>query len=234
MRISPFVVAGSLVVAALAWFIELGTNPGRFATEPAMVLGIGVLLFALIAAFGLVFTGARWSRWLGIGLAGTSIIAAALVDPSGWVALAVVASAIALAGYLGPWLKGWVRERPSAEGPGTKPTLLAFGALGLIPLVAIASPAGLDLAHGVLAGIGAFLAWAYVRANLWALWALRFVLVILAVPAMISSPPLGAALIAVWVGGLTWLAWSKEARRAVTPLMEKLPPPRIGTPKEDR
>jgi hypothetical protein len=147
--------------------------------------------------------------------------------------LAVVFAAVALAGYLGPWLKGWVREQPAADGPGAKPTVLVLGSLGLVPLVAIASPAGLSVAHGVLASSALLLAWAYARANLWGLWGLRVVLPIVAVPAMLASPPAGAALIGLAVASLTWLAWSREARLAVQPLMERLPPPLRKEPEEE-
>lgn len=233
MRTAPFVVAAAIVASSLAWFIELGTQPGRLSTESAVVLGIGFLMFATIAAAGLIFTGGRWARRLGIGVAVAAIGLGALRDPSWWSALAVVFAAVSLAGYLGPWLKGWVRERPAADGPGAKPTMLVLGSLGLVPLVAIASPAGLSIAHGVLASTALLLAWGYTRANLWGLWGLRVVLPLAAVPAMLASPPAGAVLIGVAVGSLTWLAWSREARIAVQPLMERLPPPRQSKPEQE-
>jgi hypothetical protein len=221
------------MVSAVAWFIDLGTDPGRFATESAIVLGIGFLMFAGIAGAGLVFTGGRWARRLGAGVAGASLALGAWRDPSWWGAVAVVAAAVALAGFLGPWLKGWVRERPSADGPGAKPTLLVLGSLALVPLVAIVSPTGLSPAHGMLAGGAMLLAWGYTRANIWGLWGLRVALPILVVPAMLNSAPVGAALLGVAVAVLTWLAWSSEARRAVQPLMDRLPPPRLSTPKDE-
>ncbi len=220
------------MLSALAWFIDLGTESGRFATESAIVLGIGLLMFAAVAAAGLVFTGGRWARRLGVLVAAGSLLLGAWRDPSGWGAAAIVAAAVALAGLLGPWLKGWVREQPAADGPGAKPTMLVLGTLGLVPLVAITSPAGLSLAHGVFAAAAIFLTWGYTRANLWALWGLRIVLPILAIPAMLTTPLAGAALLGVVVALLTWLAWSREARLAVEPLMERLPTPRLGTPKE--
>jgi hypothetical protein len=220
------------MASAIAWFIDLGTDPGRFATESAMVLGIGLLLFAGIAAAGLIFTGGRWARRLGIVVAAASLILGGWREPSWWAAVAVLAAAVALAGLLGPWLKGWVRELPAADGPGAKPIFLVLGSLGLVPLVAITSPAGLDVSHGVLAAAGVFLAWGYSRANLWALWGLRVALPILAVPALLNSAPAGAVILGIAVAFLTWLAWSREARLAVQPLMDRLPPPRLGSPKD--
>jgi hypothetical protein len=220
------------MVSAIAWFIDLGTDPGRFVTESAMVLGIGLLMFAGIAAAGLVFTGGRWARRLGIGVSVASLVLGAWRDPSWWGAVAVLSAAVALAGFLGPWLKGWVREQPAAEGPGAKPTALVLASLGLVPLVAVASPAGLDLAHGVLAAAAVFLAWGYTRANLWALWGLRVALPMLVIPAMLNSAPAGAALLGVTGAVIAWLAWTREARLAVQPLMDRLPSPRLGSPKD--
>jgi len=234
VRASPFVIAGSLIVSTIAWFIDLGTDPGRFATESAIVLGIGLLMFAAIAAAGLIFTGGQWARRLGMAVAIASLALGALRDPSWWAATAVVAASVALGGYLGPWLKGWVRERPSADGPGAKPTVLVLATLGLVPLVALASPAGLDPSHGVLAASAIGLAWGYTRTHLWGLWGLRLALPLLAVPAVIASPPAGGALITIAVAIVTWLAWSRDARLAVQPLMDRLPSPRTSSPRDNR
>ena len=233
MRSVAYLTAGGLIAAALAWFIELGTGTEHLADDSAIVLGLGLVALALIAGFGLVFTGGRWARRLGVVVAAAAIGLGAVTGPGLWATVGVVLAAAALLGLLGPWLKGWVRERPAADGPGAKPTVMVLCCVALIPAVGLASPAGLDIYHGVLAGTGGVLAWLYVRGQVWALWGLRIALVPIAVPAVASSPPAGSAVLAVLVAIITWLAWSKEARLAVAPLVERPPAPRMLSPKDD-
>ncbi len=109
---------------------------------------------------------------------------------------------------------------------------LVLGLVGLVPLVAIATPTDITPWHGILGAAGIFLGWSYARAQVWALWAIRLGLPVIAIPAMIRSPLAGAALIAVGAIALTVLSWSKVALLAAQPLMDHLPGPRIlGEPK---
>jgi hypothetical protein len=103
--------------------------------------------------------------------------------------------------------------------------------LALVPAVALSSPSGLEVAHGILGGSGLLLAWGYARAQLWALWGIRLVLPILALPALYVSPWPGKILLAVVVGITVGLSWTRDAFLAVAPLMERLPGPRVAAPR---
>ena len=51
----------------------------------------------------------------------------------------LVFGGLALLGLSGRWLDGWIRKRPSAEGPGPKVMALVLGLLGLVPFFATVS-----------------------------------------------------------------------------------------------
>jgi hypothetical protein len=111
--------------------------------------------------------------------------------------------------------------------------VLALGSLGLVTAVGVASPSGLDAGHGVLGGAGVLLAWAYARAQLWALWALRLALPAIAVGAVVGSPWPGRIMLIALVATLVALAWRREARLAVQPLPDRLPSPRSRPAKAE-
>lgn len=228
MRRAPLLIAGTLFVATGAAALHLGGAAGPFDQGSGVVLGTGFLIYGAIAVAGILLSRGRWARWLAGVLAAVTLATAALTAP--WTAasiVAVAASALALFGLSGRWLDGWIRRRPSAEGPGPRVMALVLGLLALVPLVAVASPTDITPWHGVLGAFGIFLAWSYARAQVWALWAVRFGLPIIAVPALIRSPAVGAVVIGVGVAGLTALAWTREALLAVQPLMDRLPGPRV-------
>lgn len=227
-------VAASIVVASVLVVIHLAAAPDPFRQEPALVLATGFVLFTLIAVGGLMLSRGRWSRYLTLGLVAAFFAATVATETSGWSIASAVVGGVALAILLGPWTRGWLRLRPAADGPSPRAIALVLGAVGLVPVVAVAAPTELSTWHGVLAGGGLLLAYAYSRAQLWSLWALRFTLAPVAVPAVISSPIAGAALLAIFVAGLTILAWTREARLAVDPVYAQLPGPRVGTPKGAR
>ena len=136
---------------------------------------------------------------------------------------------VTLIGLAGPWLDGWIRKRPAAEGPGPRPLGVVFGLLALVPAVGIAAPSGLSAWHGVLGAAGVLLAWSYSRAQLWALWATRLTLPLIAIPAAVQGPWGGAAALLALVAMITAFAWTSEALLAVNPLMDRLPGPRLGS-----
>ena len=224
----PYVVAGSLGIAGLAIAIQLGTAPEPFARPSALVIAVGVVMFTVIAISGLLINRGKWSRVLSIVVCGGVLVLAGLASVTLWSLVAIVGALGALLGLSGRWLTGWLRPRPSATGPGTRVVFLVLGTLGLVPAVGIASPAGLETGHGILGAAGVLLAWGYSKANVWALWGLRLVLPLAAIPAIVTSPPAGAVFLAVYVAALTVLAWTADARIAVTPTYDRLPGPRYG------
>ncbi len=216
--------------AAIAWTLHLAAAPEPFAVDAALSVALGILIFSVIAVAGILLSRGRWSRWLARAVVTAEALVFVATDPTvaGYTAAGITAAA--LVAIEGPWLDGWVRKRPSAEGPGPTPIGVVLGGLALTPIVGVASPAGLAVWHGILGAAGVLLAWSYARAMPWSLWAIRVALVPLAVPAIVLSPPAGAVLLSAAVITITALAWAKESFLAVHPMFDRLPGPRSATP----
>ena len=231
MSRAPYFITALFTLSGAAWAIQLGIAPEPFAPGAAAVLALGLVIFVVVADAGLLLSRGRWAPWLA-GIITIAMMALAVVidDITVWAVVGLVAGALTLAGLAGPWLKGWIRERPSAQGPGPKAMGVVFGALTLVPAVALSSPSGLQPAHGILGGAGLLLAWGYARAHLWALWGIRLVLPVLALPALYVSPWPGKILLAGIVGVTVGLSWTRQAFLAVSPLMSRLPGPRVAVP----
>ena len=224
---APYIIAASVFGTCVAVAVHLSTGPGPFAQGSGVVLGIGYLIYGVIAVAGLLLARGRWARRLAAGLATAGLITASLTAP--WTAAAITTvglAAVALVGVAGRRLDAWIRQQPSADGPGPAATMLVLLLIGLVPAVALAAPSNVTSWHGVLGGAGLFLAWAFARAEIWALWTIRLALPVLAIPALLRSPALGSLSLGVFVTSLVALSWTREARLAVQPLMDNLPGPR--------
>jgi hypothetical protein len=223
---TPLVAAALLSVAGCSLAIHLAVAPDPFASSSAAVIAIGAVMFAIIAVVGLVLVRGRWARWMSVALALAiaGITAVGEFDVWSWIALFTALAGLGV--LLGRWLDGWIRARPSATGPDPKVVVLLLGLLAIVPAVGLAAPGGLQTAHGVLGAGAVLLAWAYGKAQVWSLWAIRLVLPVLGIAAAIASPPAGAALLLVLVGGVVGLAWTPEALLAAQPLMDDAPGPR--------
>lgn len=226
MPIAPLMTASLVAVAGLVWAAHIGFSPEPIAPTSAAAVAVGVVAFTAISVSGLLLVRAPWARRLGIAtLSSAAIIGAATAfSPTAWVALA---STLAAVGALsGPWLRVWLRRRPSVDGPGPEATGLALGAVAVVPLVGLAAPDGLSVALLVLAVIGGGLAWGYARARTWALWGLRLVLPAAAIAAAITAPPAGAVAVIAVVGTLTFISWTGPASAAIRGPTPPLPAPR--------
>ncbi len=221
----PFAIAATLMAAGVAWTIHLVVTPDPWAADSAMAIAIGTLVFSIAAMTALLIGRGRWTRYFAMGLLVAELLIAAVGDFDGWLIAAVALSGFALAGLGGPWLKGWLRERPAAGAPGYEPIVLAIGTFGLVPLVGVAAPSGLQPAHGMLGALGVLLSWGYLKGGPWALQSLRFGLPVAVVLAAVASPVGGAVLLIAIGAGLAYLAWTPAARLAVDPMPE-LPAPR--------
>ncbi len=231
---SPYVVAALVVISGIATALHLADEPGPFDPSSLLVITLGIVIFTLVTCAGLLLARGRWSRRLGTLVVVGNLTLVAIVPPGPWAVVAVVTGIGALVGLLGRWLDGWVRPRPSAIGPDPKAVLILLGLLGFVPLMGLASPAGLTPGHGLLGAAALLLAWGYGKAQIWALWAMRVALPLVAIPAVASSPPAGAVAIVVLTGAVVWLAWSRQALLSVQPLPTTLPgprPPRAGEPQ---
>jgi hypothetical protein len=236
MSLGPYVVAAAVVLTPAAWAIHLAVAPDPFATDSAAVIAVGLVIYGLIASFGLLLARARWAVRTAIAVIAAGLALAVLTSPSPWYVVALALSAASIVGLTGPWLTGWIRRLPGVAGPGPAAMFLALGTPALVPAVGIAAPSGLDPAHGVLGGGAILLAWGYSRAQLWALWGLRVALPVLVVPSLVASPWPGAIFLGVTVAALVAVAWTRGALLAVTPLLDRLPGPRVSSPgaRDDR
>jgi hypothetical protein len=221
----PFVVAVLVMAAGLTWTIHLIVSPEPWAADSATAIALGTLVFSIAAMTALLLSRGRWTRFFAIGLILTEMAIALVGEFERWLVASMVLSGLALLGLFGPWLKGWLRERPAAGSPGVESILLAIGSYAMVPLVGLAAPSGLEAAHGALGAVAVLLCWGYVRGGNWALLGLRFGLPLLVVLAAVSSPPGGATLLLAGGAAVTYLAWTPPARLAIDPAPE-LPAPR--------
>jgi len=234
MSRAPHVIAVLLVIGASLWSLAITTSRNEpFALDSATLISTGLLVFALIAAVGLLIPRGRWARNLARGLLGVELLLAVITPLRGWAIAALIATGLGIVGVQGRWLNGWLRRLPSATGPGLKPILFIIGLLALVPLVGFASPDGVVFRQGVLGAAGIVTAWGYGKANMWALWSGRVLIMPLAILAATAASIGGAALTLAAGTGVTWLAWTKEVRLAVSPLLDTLPGPRTVRPKQE-
>lgn len=226
MRRMPFLIAALVMTTGLAWTIHLVVAPDPWAVDAALAIAIGTLVLSIIAMTALLLGRGRWTRNFAAGLIGAEMLIAAVGDVEGWLIAGIALSGISLAALGGPWLKGWLRQRPAAGAPGLQPILLALGAFGVVPVVGLSAPDGLEAAHGVAGALGILLSWSYTKGAAWALWTLRFLMPLSMVAAAVSSPLGGSILLLATGAGLAYLAWTPAARLAVDPLPPNLPAPR--------
>ena len=221
----PFLISATVMAAGLGWTAHLLVSPDPWEAASAMAIAIGTLVLSIAAMTALLMSRGRWSRYFAMILLAAELLIALVADFTGWAIGAIILSGLALAGLGGPWMHGWLRQRPAAGAPGAGPIALTIGAFALVPLVGVVAPSGLEPAHGVLGAAGILLSWGYMKGGVWAINGLRFGLPILSLLAAAASPPLGAATLLIAGGLLTYLAWTKSARLAVDP-MPGLPAPR--------
>ena len=222
----PFLIAAMVAASGFTWTIHLIVAPAPWAEDAALAIAIGIVVLSIVAMTALLLGRGRWTRYFAGGLLLAELLIVVVADVDGWLIVATVLSGLTLAGLGGPWLRGWLRERPAAGAPGPRPLILAIGSFAVVPLVGLAAPDGLRPAHGVAGALGILLSWGYARGTVWALWGLRLGMPPVLVAAALSSPVGGVVLLLAAAAALTALAWSKEARLAVDPLRGQLPAPR--------
>jgi hypothetical protein len=234
MSRAPHAIAVLLVVGASLWALTLATHVDEpFAMDSGVLVIIGLLMFALIVAVGLLIPRGRWARNLARGLLAAEVLLATVTPLRGWAIAALVATGIGIVGVQGRWLSGWLRRLPAADGPGLKPMVFILGLLAFVPLLGVASPGGVEFKQGLLGAAGIVIAWGYGKANLWAVWAGRLLLGPLAIVAATAATMPGTALILTVGAALTGLAWTKEVWLAASPLLDTLPGPRAVRPRRE-
>ncbi len=214
MQRPPLTVAALMVLSCLGWALVLAFGSGPLAGSAAVLLAVDLLLLGTVIAVGIVLARGRWTRWAGFVLLGGQAVLGIFYEADGWWIAAVAATAVSCGGLAGPWLDGWLRRLPRADGPPPPAVILSLGLLGLPALVAVTAPGGVTMGGWLLSGLAILGAWGYSQGWLPALWALRGGLPLLGVTAVAPLPWLEALVLGPAVAMLTALAWSPEVQRA--------------------
>ena len=233
---APLVAAVLLGLSALLGSIGLSLDANPITSQAALLLVVGGGLLTVITVSGVLLARGQWSRRLAIVVAGgwfASALAGS-IQPIDIATLTVTTAVAVIAS--GPWLNRWLRRLPSATAPPPAAALL------LILLVATPAIGGIAYWNTVsLQAVWALSAWSLLvafglaRALAPALWAARTIHVPLAVTAaIVLGMPMGVALVAA-AATETSLAWRRDIRLAVSPLVpERVPavpiPPELVNP----
>ena len=114
----PFLIAATVMLAGLAWTMQLVVSPEPWAADAGLAVAIGTLTLSIVAMTSLLLGRGRWTRFFAAGLVVAELTITLVAEVGPWLIIAVVLSGLSLAGLGGPWLKGWLRERPAAGSPG--------------------------------------------------------------------------------------------------------------------
>ena len=212
--------SGCLLLSAIAWGVALFVGSGPWDAQAAGVIAVGLVVTVAVAVAAVMLESSRVSYWLGASVLADMLLIAALRPADGlWVA-AVSLTAISAVLMADRRLGGWIRlEGPVAPIPRRATTL------GLVLLAAPVATA-FSLPHragGPIVWLS-LAAWAvllvYVRRLPGALPVLRLGLPMLAVGGALLVFP-GAAVWGLLMLVAAGLAWSKEVRLAIRPLIER-------------
>lgn len=209
-----------LLSAAVAWAVALFMDPAPWTEIAGAVLGAGLVVVSAVAVTALMIESSRFGYWLGAAGVGLMLVIAGLraIDPAWMVAVTLTATAGVL--MADRQLGGWIRP----DGP-VAPIPSRAVALGLVLLAAPILTA-LLLVDGsgdaiVWLGLAAWgVLFAFVRRLPGALGLVRFGSPLLLVAGALLELP-GSVLWAMLMALASVLAWSKEVRLAVRPLIER-------------
>jgi hypothetical protein len=232
---SPFVICAVFTASAAGWSARLILDPRPFDPAAGALLAADLALLAVVAVAGLLVARGRWARTLAVVESTVWLILASIMPLDGpGVALTLVAG-VSLAGTAGPWLtRGWLRLRPSADGPPASAVTVMLGLLAVPGVVAVVGSLGpLDWAFAAFAVVGA---WGLGRGFTAALWALRTVCGPLAVTAGVASGMPRGLVSALWGLALAAASWRTDLALAVNPVAGPAPrrvpiPPELAPPE---
>jgi hypothetical protein len=218
--VAPFAACAVLILSCLWWGFSLTVEPSPWTPVQSVVIAAGLLVGGTAAAAGILTDRSPLARRLAFGVLGvTGLVAALRPTGSGW-AIGVALAVVAGVGLAGPWMRQWMRERPTPESP--RP--VAAGLLVLLLGLPVAAALWPQMTGSVALALGSVGAWViallYARGGKGALWATRIGIPLLAVAALGFEAP--AAI--TWLAGVaaaTVLAWTASARVAVRPLVKK-------------
>lgn len=207
-----------MVIAAIAWVARLTFAPTPWPEAAAALLASGVVLLNAVLAVAALLSPGRWvAISVTVLLAFELSVAVALdITPGWWIAVAAATLATAML-----WRRRALEAMAAVSRPDRVPasaTTLALTLAGSPAVVGALGYAGVTTGGWVLAAAGVILGWAYMRALVRALWAIRLGWPVLAAWAVIGLELWAAAGLGVFAAVVTVLAWSKPALAAANPL----------------
>jgi hypothetical protein len=214
MQRAPLFVAATIVLASLGWALVLVFGSGALAESAAALLAADLVILGTVIAVGVALSRGRWTRRAAALLLGGEAVLGVLFEVDGWWIGAVLVTVLGIAAVAGPWLGGWLRKLPRADGPPAKAVVLNLGLVSLPALVAVTAPEAVPLGGWLLSGFALVGAWAYSQARLPALWAIRVALPLMGIVSAASLTWPGALALGAGVTVLTALAWSPDVRQA--------------------
>ena len=213
-----FATATLLLGGGLLWAARVTFGATPWSQAAAALLAADLVILTAVTVVAVLLAPGRWVRnliaVLGAGWASLSLV---LEIDALWVAAfgsSLAGVAIAWLGTLDSWFAGAIKP----DRVPYRATILSIGLLATPGVLATAASPDVTPAGWVLAALALVAAWAYSRAMPVTLWALRITLPVIGVSVMIGLRIGAAIAIGVWLAALVALAWTPEARLAVSPI----------------
>lgn len=218
------VAAACILSGSLLWAARLLFGSSPWGEHSSALLALGLLVATSVSVVALLLSPGRWVRnAVGVSGGAWALTGAALDTDLAWiVALVTMATGAGLA-WTRP-LDSWFHQVKPDRVP-TQATVLTLGLVWLPAVVGGLGVPDVTPAGWVMAAFGLVGGWAYARALPGALWTVRLVLLPLGIASGAGLLPLATAGMVTTATALTLLAWTGEARLAVSP-----PPPRRVSP----
>lgn len=231
----PPLLASTTLLAAIVWTVAVVVDSEPFATAPALLIGIGLLVAATVASVGMIVVGGRWAHRLGLGALAATVVVALVRDIDVLWLVGIAATALGLVAMFSATLTDTIRQLPSASGP---PPRAVAPALLLVTTPVILGFVGYDATPWALLVVGLsapLVGFLYSRVFPGGLLAVRLLWPVLA---LALTPLLG------WVAGvvtaalaltLATLAWDPSVKASYHPPREvgtTFPIPPEITPEE--
>lgn len=225
--IAPLSIVVLLAVANLSWSIQMLTNSAPWSGAAPALFVAGTSLVVVVAIAGLLLARAQWSVHLTTALGSTYAVSYVVFETSApFAVVAMLLSALTIVGSYGPWLRSWMRKRPSMLGPGRIPTAMMLIALAAPMVTGLVHPSDLAWVHIALPAVSLAGLWAYAQAHVSGLWVLRVGVPLAASVSLLQSPVTIASTTVAYGVFVSGFAWRKEPLSMVRPI--------IGSPSRRR
>ena len=218
--IAPLFIVALLALANLLWSIQMLTDSAPWSGAAPGLFVAGTSLVVVVAIAGLLLARAQWAVHLTIALGATYAVSYVVFGTSApFAVVALLLSGLAIVGSYGPWLRSWMRKRPSMLGPGPIPTTMMLTALAAPMVTGLLHPTDLAWVHVALPAVSLAGLWAYAQAHLWGLWVLRIGIPLAASISLLRSPGIIASTTVVYAAFLGGIAWRREPLSMVQPVL---------------